>query len=123
MKSVTLAAVAASVLTACSTPYDPTAYVRTYGPEPTKEQIEQAKTSLIKCLYRVAPTVDDGISDAGTIGRAVAGQCTSHSDEYARVRTWPMTDMQRAEYYRGWYAQQVDLATTAVLKIRAEQRR
>lgn len=123
MKSVMLAAVAASVLTGCATPYDPTAYVRIYGPEPTKEQIEQAKMDLVKCLYRVAPTVDDGTSDAQTIGRAVAGQCSSHSAEFARLRTWPMTDTQRAEYYRGWDTLQADLATTAVLKLRAEQRR
>lgn len=117
-----LAALAASVLAGCSTQYDPTAYVRMYGPEPTREQIEQAKTDLIKCLYRAVPTVDDGTSDAQTIGRSVAGLCSSHSAEYARMKTWPMTETQRTEYYRGWDALQTDLATTAVLTLRAERR-
>lgn len=108
------------LMSGCAThEYDPTVYVLTYGPEPTAEQVKSARSAMFACFYRNAPSVDDGVSDARTVGRSLSGICSKESNEYARVRTWPLTDTQRRDFYAGWATATTDLATTAVLQGRA----
>lgn len=123
MTRVLLLALAACV-SGCTSPYqyDPGAYVRDHGPEPSKDDIQSAKVAMFDCMLKTAPTLDDDRSDAKTIAVAVAGACSRQANEYARQRSWAFTDNTRRAYMADFHDAAEAAALTVVLQQRAARR-
>ena len=47
--------------------------------------IEQIKERRDACYADAALSIDDGVSDAGTVGQAVSARCRNYTDELIRV--------------------------------------
>ncbi len=53
----------------------------------TNEEKKAAALAYVQCQADQAETLDDGISDAATIGTVIANKCRTLMEEYARVMT------------------------------------
>lgn len=124
MQKAFVAAAIALTITGCAqTPYTPQDHVRIYGPEPTELQVEAARKDLSRCLIDAPQYFDDGISDAVTIGKAVANSCAKPSREYARLKTYTYTQTEKFNFLDGWAIAVENLGRDSVLRHRAELKR
>lgn len=112
-------AITITVAGCAQTPYTPVDHVRIYGPEPTKLQVEAAHKELARCLIDGPMYFDDGISDAVTIGKAVADSCVKESREYVRLKTYSYTTTEKSDFLAGWPMVIEDLGRNSVLRNRA----
>ena len=75
--------------------------------------IEQIKERRRACYAYAALAIDDGVSDAGTVGKAVSAHCRKYTDELIRLAS---SDGPQAV---GSIQQQADdIATTYVVEFR-----
>jgi hypothetical protein len=75
--------------------------------------IEQIKEQRRACYAYAALAIDDGVSDAGTVGKAVSAHCRKYTDELIRLAS---SDGPQAV---GSIQQQADdVATTYVVEFR-----
>lgn len=75
-----------------------------------------------KCLQEQAKKLDDGVSDAGTIGAEVWSACRSYGYKFAGAY-WHMPGIAFSERVLLWvtmFTQGKDAGTTRVLKVRSE---
>lgn len=78
--------------------------------------IERAEQDEAICYSMRALTLDDGKSDAGTIGRAVLTACTAQRRAYVRALSpMPMDDMTIGMVLERRREADLDMATAAVL--------
>ena len=75
-----------------------------------------------ECVAREAPALDDGISDARTVGAAAASACHAEADAMTQAYTVGMSPAGRETYRSRLKGLTVDLATRTVLSIRAARR-
>jgi hypothetical protein len=99
------------LISACSQPPN--------EPKPSEADKKAAYQAYAACLYSNAVALDDGRSDASTIGMAVRSACRSDYMKTVRIEI----QGKGPDYARGFLetAQKADLeiATTAVLKVRS----
>jgi hypothetical protein len=77
-----LAILAASVLSACASNPPAPSQVQIQPTDPAiiarvKAERDTATDEYVKCLFRAAKTLDDGMSDPATIGQAMLTACTA----------------------------------------------
>ena len=80
--------------------------------------IEQARERRDACYADAALALDDGVSDASSIGRAVAARCRTYSEELARIA--PSRTASGTVPAAGKHAD--DVATAYVLEFRRLRR-
>jgi hypothetical protein len=93
------------------------------APTATEEEKSTAKTAYYNCLYVAAQELDDGVSDPGTIGGAIASLCRPELDAAVDVFARGSNSRVRAMLYERRIADENDSATLAVLKLRREMSR
>lgn len=110
-----------SILAACAAHAPPPASV---VPVATKAEKDAANQALLACHQRAIKQLDDGVSDATTVGRSVAAQCTDESEALFRVSVQGATVPEYViAFRRSWGAVTQQMATTTVLSARARSRR
>jgi hypothetical protein len=75
--------------------------------------IEQVKEQRGACYADAALSIDDGVSDAGTVGKAVSAHCRKYTDELIRLAS---SDGPQA--VRSIQQHADDVATTYVVEFR-----
>lgn len=75
-----------------------------------------------ECTEREAPALDDGISDAQTIGRAVAGRCYVEVDAMTEAYSAGMSPAGQRAWRSRMLTMSAEFATQTVLSLRASRR-
>lgn len=92
------------------------------APPASKEEQVQAARRLFECLIQNEASFDDGVSDATTIARTlINGPCYGAAMNASDVYSRDMTPQQRRSYMEAPRPPYYELASTVVLKKRAEK--
>ena len=75
--------------------------------------VDQIKEQRAACYAGTALAMDDGVSDAGTIGKAVSAHCRKYTEELIRLAA-----SDRAQAARLIQQHADDVATTYVVELR-----
>jgi hypothetical protein len=89
-------------------------------PTATEDEKSAAVAAYNNCLYVAAQRLDDGVSDPGTIGRAIASLCRPELDASVEVFTRGTNSQVRGMFYERRIAEENDSATLAVLRLRRD---
>ncbi|RYG99986.1 MAG: hypothetical protein EON58_01915 [Alphaproteobacteria bacterium] len=88
---------------------------------PSDEEI--ALNAVVECLFAQAAELDDGVSDATTVGRAVATACNSESSRYRATFALQYAPGLRSSIIEAAEAKAFEPATSVVLRARAAKRK
>lgn len=81
---------------------------------------ENAQTVMVRCFFAKAATLDDHISEASTIARAVVSACYPQVEDCKRAYFEEMRPHYEAvKFYKQFDAAVPDLALQTVIKVRA----
>jgi hypothetical protein len=75
--------------------------------------VEQIKEQRRACYAETALSIDDGVSDAGTVGKAVSARCRNYTEALIRLAA-----SDRPEAVRSIQEHADDVATTYVVEFR-----
>jgi PBP1b-binding outer membrane lipoprotein LpoB len=92
-------------------------------PSASQQEIDAVQRNYAACLTSAAQKLDDGISDAATIARAMVPECHAEFMQYAELFARPMNPNARSIYWQEVSTGSVELdkATGIVLKWRSYQ--
>lgn len=91
-------------------------------PQPaTEAENREALLANARCLYRQAAMMDDGISDAATIGSAIAPACSQSWNVYVELQGRHLSSLARQMLRNRMADDPAQVATSMVLARRAGQ--
>lgn len=102
-------------ISACSRP--------DYGPPASQVTKETATRNWLTCLYERAAQLDDGVSDARTVGRSIAPSCRDQYAYMVGLYTQGEKPTVRAIVHERLMVREIDEAADAVLRRRARLKR
>lgn len=117
MRVAALVLCVAACLGGCSTRPKPVA--ASVGPRASAEEITAAEKALIACHFKVLPRLDDRLSDASTIAKAVSAQCDGEGEEVFQVLARGEPSKQFNWMREAWPGAARDRALRSVLTYRA----
>lgn len=94
-----------------------------YEARSSQSEKEAATGAHIDCLYKAAREMDDGRSDARTIATAVRTTCRSLYNRSLKVWIQGENPQVKRDFYARSQNDDVDLATTVVVRTRANANR
>lgn len=83
------------------------------------DQLQAAQISFMNCLARVEPSLDDQVSDAATIARALRNACPEDFTRLIRIREIGFTPEQQRMIEERAPGLRLDIALDVVLTVRA----
>lgn len=92
------------------------------APQATDAEKDAATRAFGECVQTAAPGVDDGVSDARTIGSAAATACHREANAMIDAFAAGMSPAGRELYRPRFQRLVVDLATNTVLRLRVSSR-
>ena len=96
-----------------------TACASSAPPPASAAEIDAASGNLANCLGRAAEQLDDGKSDAATIGLAIEPLCTAQFSQLSAVIGRGLNPAAYNLYLEKNTASQLEIATGMVLKVRS----
>ena len=107
-------------LAACANPTAPAAMAQASRAAPASmAEIDAATTDLGNCLGRAAERLDDGQSDAATVGLAIEPVCAAQFSQLAEINGRSLNPATYNLYLEKARPHQLEFATNVVLKVRA----
>jgi hypothetical protein len=92
------------------------------APRPASDvEIETAKSNLGACLIRAIAQLDDGRSDAGSVGMAVESMCSVQFSQFAEANGRGLNPVAYNLYLQKLRPDQLEFATRMVLEARANR--
>jgi hypothetical protein len=91
---------------------------QTQEAEASASERAAAKQAYLRCLFESAAALDDGKSDAATVGVAVRGACHRQFMDSVRLEIRGKGPDYASGYLEGAGKTEAELATTAVLRYR-----
>lgn len=89
----------------------------------THQAAENAQAVMVRCFYAQAATLDDHLSDATTIARAIISACRPQVEDCKHAYFEEMHPRYDAvKFYKQFDAAVPDLALQTVIKVRANNR-
>jgi hypothetical protein len=82
---------------------------------------QTAETDMLKCFYAEAAALDDRVSDAGTIARAVVGACHPQFDDWKFANYAELRPLETTRFYADLERAASNIALQIVLKMRAKR--
>jgi len=85
-------------------------------------ELKSASNAYIECVGKNARELDDGISDAQTVGKAAAQSCRTELRTTTDIVTRGRDSEARERIYREQIEEEAGVGTRIVLKVRAARR-
>ena len=89
------------------------------GPADPHQAAQNAEIAMLRCYYGQAAVLDDHISDAGTIAKAVVEACHAQFDDWKFAAFAEMQPMDATRFYQIMEQDAPNMATEVVLRVRA----